>query len=638
MCKSKGLERQSNTYLKTIIGGIIILAACFLAYSNSFFVPFQFDDHPQIVDKVLLRSLDGFNDLERWFNPNQRPVSFFSLALNYRLSTLSVMPYHLVNLSLHVVFCLLCFGFARWLLRRACPALKDNALWAASMFIALLCALHPLQTQAVTYIVQRMAILAGIGYVGACWAYVSARVSHMEKGWHASLVGKYLLVVFCIYFGVMSKQNAITVPLVLAVLEAFFVRGKNGKANWWIIIGVPLAFALFSVIAAVNMDLVSKDSKAISRGMYFATQCLVLFHYFRLMLLPYHQNVDHDFPVADGMLEPAVLVALAGHLAILFIAWQLRNKEKLVSFGIFWFYLAISVESSIIPIRDVMVEHRLYIPLFGFALIVTALLLKIRQLKLTWAIMASIVVFAGILTYQRNEVWQSELALWNDAVSKSPGKARPHFGAGRAYHHAGALEKAMHHLNEAVRLDPENVKALNEIGLVHFELGRPEKAIALYQRSLQLKPRNAKALINIGLAWEELGIHEEAMRHYKMAEQIEPNNPLVHYNIGNILLATGRGNTAVEHYKQALDMDPGYAKAWYNMGNAYYQMGDTAGAITAYERAVAVLPTFAMAWNNLGNMWFLKGEKDKAANCYGEVLRIDPDNEQANINLRLLKQ
>jgi hypothetical protein len=459
----------------------LVLAATAAAYARTFTVPFQFDDHDQILGNPAFRD----PTIERLFGWGRtRVIPFLTLALNHRLGGDDVVGYHLVNLAIHLLNCFLVFRLALALC--ATPRLRGSEIAEQKLVLATAAALvfacHPIQVQAVTYIVQRVAALAATFFIGSVLAYVTARRRQEEgepgAGTAFALCGLLALAAF------FSKENTATLPLALLAVDAAFFPGASlGRSLLRVLpivvlLGaIPVVWLLFwsapsraPIAAEPNplLRLLQAGAPAgdVSPFNYFLTQLTVIPRYLTLVFLPFGLNVDHDVPIVGGVSGPVV----AGSLVVgsLLVAGLVAVRRlPLVGFGVIWFFVAIAVESSFLPITDAMMEHRIYLPMVGVSLVLAAGLARVhaRLPALTNVLIPVLGAALVASTVARNEVWRSELSLWQDALAKSPGKARPHLNVGSALHRSGDSEAAIPYYCEALRLDPKSIPARSNLDI-----------------------------------------------------------------------------------------------------------------------------------------------------------------------------
>jgi tetratricopeptide (TPR) repeat protein len=521
-----------------------------LAYSNTFKVPFIFDDRPNIVENPIMRDLEYFIDPSRASNftgygeyPTliKRYVGHLSFALNYRAHGLDVKGYHAVNLLIHILNGMLLFWIVQLTFKT--PYMEGSSIEGRSRHIAFFAAvvfiLHPVQTQAVTYIVQRLTSLATLFYLVSVLAYVKSRFA--AKG--AKRYALYATSLLSALLAMNTKQIAFTLPLAISLYEFSFFKGAIRKR---ILFLVPLLLTLFVIpLSFINVDrpigeLMGDMGEAttirnIPRLDYLLTEFRVMATYLRLLVLPVSQNLDYDYPVYDSFFALPVLLSFLFLVLIIALgivlfrrSWIKDNSSRLIAFGIFWFFLSISVESSIIPLQ-VIYEHRIYLPSVGASLAFSSgsfLLyerLKDRKTRAAaTALLTALPLVFGIATFQRNSVWKTEIGLWEDVVKKSPHRARPHYNLGKSFQQWGMVWKAMKEYEIAVQLKPDYVKAHNNLGIVYLKVGRMEESIKEYRIAIALDPEFKEAHFNLGIAYLDTGQLKKAQASLKRCLELDP--------------------------------------------------------------------------------------------------------------------
>ncbi len=601
---------------EALVAILVIAAATVLVYSNTFDASFHFDDHTQIVQNESLRDLRSL-----WPPSGNRWVGYLSFALNHRLGALEVFGYHLGNLLIHVCNGLLVFWLTALTLRT--PALRRAEMGPLvrkylPLAAGLLFAVHPIATQAVTYIVQRFTSLATLFFLLSLVLYAKGRLTlDGDRPSRARAAWLYSLAIVAAAGAMRTKEISFTLPLVAAGYELLFFRpGRR------LLLLAPLAATALLVPLGLASegrslgDVLSEasrftaETREIPRSVYLLTQARVVVTYLRLLLLPVRQNLDYDLRLSHSLADPEVLFALAIVLVIaaaaVFLLVQARKTNRaagaLVFFGIAWFFVTSSVESSVIPIRDVIFEHRAYLPSAGAAVALgTALLWAVERLRLRIPIAlqaaAALLITAaplGVATYARNLVWKDELSLWTDVVAKSAGKARPHTSLGVAYWETGRVEDAIREYREAIRLAPGEAEAHYNLGVAHAGKGQVDEAMREYREAIRLAPGLAGAHMNLGLALGGKGQLDDAIRAYSEAIRLAPGLAEAHMNLGLAYRARGRTDDAIHEYREAIRLSPGLAGAHMNLGAAYRARERTDDAIREYREAIRLAPGSAL--------------------------------------------
>jgi hypothetical protein len=481
---------------------VVVAIAAAIAYAPSFNVPFQFDDEARLLHNEALlngRVLDAI----RWLG-NSRAVPSLTFVFNYQVGAADPTGYHVVNFLVHLLTTLGVFALALTLCRApllfpSWPLRRARLLAGAAAFLF---ACHPLQTQAVTYIIQRYASMAALFYVWAVVGYLRARIAR-DRGERRAAGLYFLAAVASAVCAVLSKEHTVSLPAALLLVELI----GFGRPRWrtlaacslaaLAIVAIPIVWKVVAwepAIKTVPVDsvpLMERLNAAIlmprntvlradrpSPTAYFLTEATVLPRYLGLVLLPWGLNVDHDVPFVPGV-SPAVVAGWLFLAALaLFGAWLLP-RAPLGAFGILWFFITLSVESSVLPIDDAMVEHRMYLPMAGLAVSAGWLFaLAVARAPRT-AKAAGIVAAAALvaLSFARNVVWLSPQTLWLDAVEKSPGKARPHSNLGGAYYKANRLNDAVDESCRALALAPDDATANQNLDLALTLLGAYDSVV-----------------------------------------------------------------------------------------------------------------------------------------------------------------
>lgn len=488
---------------RVVFAALVIAAIAVIAYAPSLSVPFQFDDYARISGNRHLHRGEWIAATGQLGGARVLPAA--TLVFNFWLSGEDTPSYHVVNLALHLAATAAVFWLG-WLLaatpRVAAADATDRLGLAASAAAFFAC--HPLQTQAVTYIIQRSTVMATAFYVACIAAYLAGRLAQRDgstwaaRRWYAAALASAA-------GALLSKENAVTLPLALVLAEiACFGRNQVGRLIKWGLLVVP--FLALPVVWKV-VDWRARHPEAASGGLlrqlfeatfaqgaevsgalsplqYLLTQMLVVPRYLRLLVFPVGLNVDHDVRVAAGLDAGVVAGALLLSALLVIGVWALR-RAPVAGFGILWSFVALSVESSVIPIHDVMMEHRMYLAMPGPALLFAAgvAYLHRRSRRTAIALLLGATALLAGMTFERNRVWQSAISLWSDAAAKSPNKARVHVNAGVAHHGLDELDEAIRHYCRALEIDPKIALAADNIEIALEQQGRLDDVLT------RLRPR-----------------------------------------------------------------------------------------------------------------------------------------------------
>ncbi len=543
-----------------------IIFVVLLVYSNTLDAPFHFDDTNNIVYNPWIKDLRNFTDLDiinKHFR--SRYIGYLTFALNYSLHGLDVRGYHLVNIFIHILNSLLLYWLLTLTFRTpffTVPGghLSDGSRNFIALFTALFFAVHPLQVQAVTYIVQRFTSLATLFYLLSLALYIKWREGGEQRTeWSASGALLYTASFLSAFLAMNTKEIAFTLPVVMVLYEVLFFGGKMKIRKrafslapfFLVILLIPLALAntegplVFMKGVSMNEEAVnlSGERSSISRGDYLFTQFRVIVTYIRLLFLPVNQNIDHDYPVFNSFFSPEVVLSFLLLVSVIISGMYLyrlskrpENKDgswlRLISFGIFWFFITLAPESSVVPILDVIFEHRVYLPSIGFFIAFTAAVEAGRERwgdraayakkAVVYAVLTVVLALSGA-AYAKNEIWKDDASLWRNAVEGSPNKARPHANLGLAYAKQGRTDEAIQEFETALKLVPHLVEVHYDLGVAYAAQGRIDEAIKEYQETIRLMPDHARAHNNLGLAYIDQGRTDDAIREFQILSRISPN-------------------------------------------------------------------------------------------------------------------
>jgi tetratricopeptide (TPR) repeat protein len=625
---------------------ILIALVGILAYANSFYNSFQFDDGYHIVEGTKIKDIGNVLSLSHWKAVNDRPFSFFTLAIDYKLAdkkpdgTPEVTVFHIFNLIYHVLAGFMAFLLALEILGlnifKKNKIIQDNkvmiALFGAFIFIA-----HPIQTQAVTYIIQRMAVLAGLFYMWSVLLYIRGRKIHLEKTakkeWipYAYYAGAFVAGAF----GFLSKQNAITFPLAFILAEILFIRNKELKIDRKFL-GIFSAIIGAGLLLALVVNGLPREFDRISRSQYLFTQFRVLMKYWQLLLLPVNQHLDYYFTISMNLWGAKELLGLAGNLLIIALGiWLFMKKWHVASFAIFWFYLTLSIESSIIPIRDVIYEHRLYMAVFGFGFALSYLafyfLEKTNAKYPVVALSLLSVIYIGA-SLNRNSVWKDPYSLWTDSVKKSPKRERAWYWLATYYSSKKQPEDAMQCYNTSIKCNPGFPLAYNGRANLKKETGDNQGAIKDYDIALQLDPNYITAYYNRGIVHAVLEQLDKAIQDYNRSIELGNRAPAIYYNRGNAKRRNRDYTGAIEDYNIALKMEPGNSLVVFNRGLTKAAMKDHSEAIKDIDQAIRLDPNNYLFYNGKGVSLIALNKFQDAISNFDQCIKVNPDFGQAYYN------
>jgi protein O-mannosyl-transferase len=632
-----------------IISIILIILAGILVYSNSFDCPFYFDDFGNISDNQGIKNLSMFTNTNYWSQP-RRQMAYISFALNYHFNKFDVFGYHLINILIHIMTGIFTFLLIKLILNlNNSKNIKFNKYkdWIA-LFSALFFVVHPLQTQAVTYIVQRMTSMAAMFYIISIYLYAIGRIEHTQKNNILKAIIFYSLAVIIGMMGVMTKENAVTFPFAMLLFEFFFIRNSKNKIYKNYIIIISLSVIVVGCISCLflNSSLLTSAATSginISSLEYLINQFIVIVRYLQLTILPFNQcadygNVAYNFPFVTSIWRLDVIGCFLLLAGLIVLAVLMYKKNKILSFGIFWLFLTLSVESSIIPIADPMFEHRMYLPMLGIALFLFSslflLLIKIKT-RYVFLLLSSIIIVMGIICFLRNDIWKNEKSLWSDVIKKAPYNSRAWYSLGLIYEEMGSYEEAIKYYSRAVILSPHYDEAWYNEGLSLFNIRKNEDAIKCFDEAIKINPGYHEAWYNKGLSFVNLNKNEDAIKCFDEAIKIKPDKIGAWNNKGNLLSSINRNEEAVICYNRVLEIKPDYQDAWNNKGSALTSLGMYDEALNCLNKALEINPDYQDAWNNKGIVLGYLGRSEDEIKCYDKAIELKPDYQDAINNRKI---
>jgi|WetSurMetagenome_2_1015567.scaffolds.fasta_scaffold00689_17 protein O-mannosyl-transferase len=655
-----------DAFSRPLIHVLLIALLGFLVYSNTFSAPFVLDDDVNIVHNPIIKSFDAFHNISLPSSAHIPPtvlslfktriIGYFTFALNYRLNGLDVAGYHIFNLATHIINALLVYWliiltFRTPFMSRYRDAGSNCAILA--FLTALLFVCHPLQTGAVTYIVQRFASLATMFYLLALVLYINYRL-HPE-GWTKYAV--YILAVSSAVAGMLTKEISFTLPVVIAMYEFMFFEGKIRSR---IVPLIPLFLTMTIIPLLLSTIFDSFDSTRLasagtmSRLEYLFTQFTVLMVYLRLLFVPANQNLDYDYPLFHSLFDPTVFLSLICLILILGLALLFLHRSRVenddavylrfAAFGIFWFFITLSVESSIIPIDDLIFEHRMYLPSVGcfiavvmtFYLLINRLLMRKLYMNLFVSLFILIIVSLSGAAYARNAVWNSNITLFKDVADKSPLKPRAHRSLGFAYLQQNLIDEAIKELQIAIRLKPDDSDAFNNLGLAYYKASRFDDAIREFSVALKLNQSNPKVTTNLGIAYMRQKRFDFAKYYLEQAIKTNPEYLIAHLNLGLLFETEGDMDKAAQEYLYVSQHNPGIIDIHYYLGVGFINKGDYKSAINKFGIVIKIRPDHAQALYNLGFAYMKQNRLPEAAEAIRNAIRLQPDMALLHYSLGLV--
>ncbi len=624
-----------------------------VAYSNSFSGPFIFDDVPNIVENPNIRQLWPLTT--SMAAPVKsglagRPILSFSFALNYAFGEYRVWGYHLVNLTIHIFAALTLYGIIRrTLLTNRLKETFGRYSAALACITAAIWLIHPIQTESVTYIVQRAESLMGLFYLLTVYTAIRSMQPKHSVFW------PILSVVFC-SLGMTTKEVMVTAPVMVLFYDRTFVARSFSSAlkkRWpfylalaatWGVLALMMASGHPSDTIGFSIEITPLD--------YATNQLIAIAKYIKLSFWPARLCLYYSWPVIRvwNMILPSMLLIAAIAAAAL---WGFL-KNRTWSYPLVWFFTILAPSSSFVPIADLIFEHRVYLSLAGLvALAVMAGFLLLRRVSkpailsrpavwLGLCIAAAVVFALTTRTIYRNRDYQSILSIWQSVVKAMPTSYKGYNNLGNEYKKQGELQQAINCFLKALNIYPGYTNARLNLGNTFKTQGQLGKSSYHYRQILQKDPNHIEANFNLGVVFQLQNNLDRAVDYYHRTLRLDPNHIDAHNNLGAVLLLQGNFDEAIKYFDGILKLDPDNSRAYNNLAYAIVsdpntQKQDVLRAIELAARAAEltdyndpeVLDTLATCYSKDNKMDLAVQTAEKALE-----LALAVDNKQLADQLR----
>jgi protein O-mannosyl-transferase len=528
-----------------VLGGLVLFGA-------SITHPFHFDDALIVNDTNVTNPAQWHHFLNPLY---LRQLTFFTFYLNHLVAGNNPAGFHMVNVALHI-------ANAALLLFLLIPLLgRQMAFIASTIFLV-----HPIQTEPVLYVYQRSILL------GCFFSLLALLAYQARRPWLA------LLLFACAFEG---KESSLAVPLLLALaLSVHRMRWKTTVALG--LFAVALGIGAMGILSyhgetTVGLGVISQ----VTPVSYLLTQTGVVYTYLRLLVLPYSQSVEYDFPWIHQVNFLAV-VQIIGILFALGIGLVLARSEKwrTTGYAMVAFFVLLAPTSSLIPSADAAFEHRLYLPMLAFAVFAASLICRAGHPG--WLAIPLVILFSAG-TLHRGTVWASDRALWEDAVKHVPNKARAWFNLAGASLQTDPT-RARDAYNRCIALQPDYAEAYYNLGVMDQSKGNYSGAVQEYTRATQFKSDYWPAWNNLGNALVAMGDPERALSAFEMTLSLNPDHWPSQYNIAIVHFNSGRFREAIPRLRIVLDWRPDFRDARYLLAVSLTRTGQHAEAEREWKK------------------------------------------------------
>src|SRR5213594_3172400 len=636
-----------GSWLVPVLIAVVTFATFLPALHNQFV---NWDDDKNFLENPHYRGL-GWTQLSWMWTTHLGhyiPLTWMTFGLDYLLWGMNPLGYHLTNLLLHAANAVVFFFVARRILTLALPGPSErgHALAVSAGVAALVFAIHPLRVESVAWVTERRDVLSGLFYLLTILGYLrDCEPGKRGRGW-------YWLSVALFGCALLSKSMAVSLPIVLLILDVYPLRRLGGSLGWWseparrvYVEKIPfvLLAAAASALAVRAQSLVHSMAPLdqLSVPARLAVSAYGLSFYLWKMIVPSNLSPLYERPLTvDPWAMPFVL-SYGLVLATTGIALALRRRVPGLSAAWSAYVVVLLPVLGIVQIgSQIAADRYTYLASLGWAILAGA------GLGSSWrtssrsrtgtptalplaGIATGVVVALGVLTWSQAQVWHDSERLWTHALATGYDSVAAQNNLGRQLVGQGKPAEAIEHFQQALRIRPD-ADAHNNWGLALAQQGKPAEAIEHFREALRIKPVLAEAHNNWGMALDLQGKLAEATEHFQQALRSKPDYAEAHYGWAGALLAQGRPTEAIEHFQQALRIKPDYADAHNNWGVALAQQGKPAEAIEHFQQALRIKPDYAEAHNNLGMVLTQQGKPAEASEHFQQALRIKPDFAEAH--------
>ena len=572
---------------------LILLITIYSLYYPSLFGPFLLDDQLSLrfnsiqAFKTFVLNLD-LNGFARERILSRITFLFQTAVLGHETPVF----FRFVNIGIHFLNGILLLKILYSLQAIIFPSKKRDALLHYTGIVFFL--FHPIQTQAVNYITQRMTLLALLFMLLSIIAYINIRLTAPSK---SNKTAQLLILVALIAFSLGSKPTAVVIFPVLLALEFLIFSGR--RPTVWVI---SLASITLSVIIYAFLFVSLNDAPRITPVSYAITQMVVWFSYFKLLVMPWNLALDHNVPLWPNIAWLSLFIACCFHIGTLSLAWFNRKTNPLLALGITITYLCFLPDSLLIPLKDIMAEHRLYFGMIGITIVIVSLMARLRGEKIKTAIFLSLIIALSIATWSRNTNWKTAETIWESNIKVDPRSARAYYQLALLSLSESDTITALTLLNVADSLNPKHALTLSTKAMLATHQGDFILARKLLNRAQDLEPKESNIYRNLGFLAEKTDHPLLAISHYKTACRLSPNDADAHLDLGTAQLKNNQLEDALKTFNQAVSLRDPSARLLNNLGYTYELLDSLSPAKELYLKALEVNPNYRNSIDNLSRV------------------------------------
>jgi tetratricopeptide (TPR) repeat protein len=647
-------NHRETPLLMTGVFLLLLMIAGTLVYSNTFQSSFVFDDINFITKNdpnvhMTEFSRDALKKAAFEGKPRHRYLPNISFAVNYYFGAEKLFGYHVVNLGIHLftgIFLFFLFNATlRLCSRQDKTRLSENILPTSvspeilSFFAVLIWLVHPVQTNAVTYICQRMASMVAMFYILSMLCYVIGRINFRKKKTKTAI----LFFLGCILSGccaVASKENAGPLPVFILFYEWFFFQDLKIFRSYRTLIWIVIGGVVFTAVAIhfVGVDPLQRIVNSYTRREFtlpqrVMTEFRVVTYYLSLLFYPPPSRLilDHDYPLSYAFSDPfSTLTCCVLILAVFGLAVYLAKKERLISFALFWFLGNLVIESSVIGI-EIIYEHRMYLPTMFLFLMLTMIVFRVVRNK--WAVAVILILCVMILSvwaHQRNRIWESDVTFWTDNAMKSPLKERPYQNLAYSMQLKGDFKKALFYYRKSLSIKPHPVVYFN-MGLCLDGIGYYCDAVDAYVNALKMNYNTPQVYDNLAKVLVNIGEFDAAASYFDKAAKLNPSDRIFEQKRQSLHGFLNKCRTPEQCIRISIAQRPDNPALRFKLAMIYEKQRKPDEAVAVYEKILNEIgesdrKLYLLVINRMAVLHAMKGEAEQSLQLLKNGIKIAPDN------------
>ena len=599
---------------------VFIFIITFITYSVSLHSPFVYDDLPNITRNPAIKHLENLLVQLNLLIKQGRPLTYFTFSINYYFSKLDTLGYHLINLIIHIINIILVFVLTKKIVSYSIK--KYTLLFP--FIVSIIFAIHPINTEVVTYIYNRSSSLSTLFYLLSILFFIKT----FEKNRYY-----YFLSLISFILSFLAKETAATLPLIIIVFDYIFLSNYSLKKvinkkfyhiPFWIILIFLFIYSSFYQIEQSNFTYEQKT-------IWFQTQLWVITKFFKLLIIPHGLSIDHSFEAITNILEPRALISTFIIMLIIIFTWKIYSKRtefsKIILFSILSFFI------TLLPTLIFIVhigERHLYLPAIGFYLVIGCIFISLNEnlfynyRAVFYTLVALYILILSILTVKRNQLYNNPVLLWQDVINQYPNNICAHNNLGTIYLENKDYENAKSEFEKVLELNPNDKEALNNLGTIYSELEQHENAIIAFKKIIETNPEYAEAHNNLGTLFREKKEYDKALNEYYIAIKLKPDYVSAYNNIGILYYLQKEYNKAENMFKKAIEINPDYIEAHNNLGNLYSLTGQYDKSISEFKKTIEIDTNYFLGYINLGTVYIAIKDYDNALKIFMKSIKINP--------------